>query len=278
MSRTSLSRLLIFVGVMLSGVLPAAALAESVTAQSGNEKATFTYYKNPDPASNQEPPYSNEALTVERLGQILFEGSPTGPVCSSQYPCWVVDTTPLRVVDLDGDREPEILLSLFTGGAHCCSVVQVLHYDASANSYSTISQNFGDAGFAMQTLRRKLVFRSADARFDYRYTGNAYSGLPLQFWKYTSSGFQDITKSFPAPIRKDAKSWWHQYQALRHQATGYELGFLAAWAADEYRLGRANQASRILESQANQGLLRGPGLHGHAFVRNLRHVLRSLGY
>ncbi|HEY4895430.1 MAG TPA: hypothetical protein VII01_05010 [Solirubrobacteraceae bacterium] len=261
-------------------VLCASARAEVKSVEEAPVRVTFSYDVNPPPAANSEPPYSNELLTIQRAGQTVFEGAPASSICPRvEYPCWVTDSSPVRVLSLDGAVEPEVLLSLYTGGAHCCSVVQVLHYEPSTGSYSSVTQNFGDAGFLIQTLDGQLVFRSADARFDYRYTANAYSGLPLQYWSYSPAGFADVTKSFPAQVRSDARSWWHRYMAIRDQHTGYELGFIAAWAADEYRLGHARRANRIMLGEAAHHRLNGlGGLRRYAFVRNLMHVLPALGY
>ena len=36
--------------------------------------------------------------------------------------------TPLQVVDLDADGEPEVLVDAYTGGAHCCALTEILRF------------------------------------------------------------------------------------------------------------------------------------------------------
>ena len=65
---------------------------------------------------------TNVRLRVERAGRVLLAGRvrdrATGrPTASAP--------TGLAVRDLDGDGEPEVVLDLHTGGAHCCTLSRI---------------------------------------------------------------------------------------------------------------------------------------------------------
>ena len=78
----------------------------------------------------------------------------------------------MRLRDLDGDREPEVIVDLFTGGAHCCSVSAIYSFAEGSGKYAPLRHNWRDAGYRLQDLRDdgKLELRTRDARFGYRYS------------------------------------------------------------------------------------------------------------
>ena len=86
----------------------------------------------------------------------------------------------------------------------------------------------------------RLEFESADDRFAYAFTSFAYSGLPVQLWRFQGGRFVDVTRAFPKALGADAAHQWGRFVANRRQGLG--LGFIAAWAADEYLLRRRGLA------------------------------------
>ena len=51
-----------------------------------------------------------------------------------------------------GSSEPNVVLSVDTGGAHCCTVVQVFTFDPSSGSYTLTNHLFGDPLFQIEDL------------------------------------------------------------------------------------------------------------------------------
>lgn len=145
--------------------------------------------------------------------------------------------------DLDGDGRDELLLDLFTGGAHCCFVEQLL--DFSSVPPRTLQKDFGDPGARVETLGGRVLLLSADDSFAYRFTAYVASGLPIQIWEYRNGRLHDVTRSYPARIGRDARSWWRAYVEERRRH-GDVRGLLAAWAADRALLGQAAAARRTL--------------------------------
>jgi hypothetical protein len=265
--------------ILIGAAAPPVAQARTESASQGAVTATFSYRKSGDLE------WTGLRLTIVRAGTTLFDGAPDVRQCPEPYcvPAGAFGTsgaTSVRVRDLDGDGEPEVVLELYTGGAHCCLYAQVYRLRAGASGYDTTIHDFGDPGFALGDLDGdgRPEFRSADFRFDYAFSSFASSGMPVRIWRFQAGRFLDVTASFPARIRRDAALWWRGYRRRRARTDGEQLGLVAAWAGDEYRLGRRAHVLAVLRREARHGRLKGPGLHGSRFIRSLDRFLRRLGY
>ena len=190
---------------------------------------------------------------------------------------------PLRIIDLDGDGEPEVLVDLYTGGAHCCWFTLFLRWDG--RTYRSTQHLWGDPSYDLTDLdhdgRPELV--SADDRFAYAFTSYAASALPIQIWRYDRGTLTDVTPSYPALVRKDAASLWTDYLQTRNQNGADERGLLAAWLADEYRLGLAKDGWGKIRAAYARGELSAPRVDplwpaGQKYVTALRIFLAKNGY
>jgi hypothetical protein len=263
--------------LLLVLLIPPAAEAKQVTVSSGGVKATLTYSKD---AANFG--FKADGLTITRNGQLLYDAAPNPSACKD-FPCGPTvgfgDQPPLRVVDLDADAEPEVIYSAYTGGAHCCSVAQVFQLAPGASGYSSVDRYFGDPGFTVRDLdpdgRPEVV--SADDSFAYRFTAYAFSGLPFLALRYDHGKFRDVTGSFPRLIRRDARQFWRGYLKLRHNPDDSARGQVAAWAADQYRLGKRAYAREVLRREVRRGFLAKPG-GGAKFIAELDRFLKRRGY
>jgi hypothetical protein len=88
-----------------------------------------------------------------------------------------------------------------------------------------------------------------------------------------------VTARFPVQLAADAARQYDAYLANRRQ--GFGLGFIAAWAADEDRLGSSALVARTLAAQSRAGELRsadGFAKLGDAFVAQLQRFLVANGY
>lgn len=263
----------------LSATSRAVAASKSVTASLGDVAATLTYHQGSDSFGN--PTFSQLRLLITNSGQSLHDEPVTSRFCGSE--CWVESFAggPLFVKDLEGNGQPAVVLDLYTGGAHCCSVVQVFSYDPAVMTYRLTEHDFGDPGARLTDVdgNGSLQFESADDRFAYEFTSFAYSGLPRQIWRFQNGRFLDVTRQFPQAVAADARRQWRQFLADRRQGLG--LGFIAAWAADEDLLGHGTAVTRTLAKQARLHQLRsrdGLSPSGSAFIRKLNRFLKKTGY
>jgi hypothetical protein len=271
--------LIILVVLASFALLAPAALATTQTASQGAVTATFSY-------TGHYPNYSRLHLTIAQSGSVLYDQPVQSKTCGTFCAPGATgaNASSVEVIDLDHIGQPNVILNIYTGGAHCCSVQQIFTFDPGTMTYAETEHDFGDPGSRIEDLNHdgRFEFVTADDRFAYAFTDFASSGLPLQILSFTGSRFQDVTDSYPALIRKDAATWLTAFRQLDHGHDIDSVGVIAAWAADEYRLGKVAASNRFLHQQAKAGHLRsalGASVpQGQKFVTKLQTFLRRHGY
>lgn len=215
----------------------APAYADQITAQSGGVRAVVQY------ARAQQPSMIDlRRIRITRDGKVAYDGAP--PDGFTQASLDALPGQPLLVVrELDDEGEPEVVLSTFTGGAHCCFGAVIYGYDRQAGAYREVARDFSDTGYQLKQTGDISYpqFFSGDARFAYVFTNYAASAFPLQIWRYSSGDLIEVTRCYPSLIAAQAARNWTA--AAENQKTGDPVtGVLAAYAADEYMLGAGQQA------------------------------------
>ena len=201
------------------------------TTRAGALSADLSYVRHP----NAFPQFTKLRLTVRDAGRVVYDR----PVRLRGEGGPGLQPGALAFRDLDADGRKELLLDLFTGGAHCCFVLQVL--DFSSGQPQLVQKDFGDPGERVEFRHGQVVLISANDAFAYRFTAFVASGLPIQVWTYRAGRFHDVTRSFPNLVGADARVWWGAY-LLQRRRHGEVRGVLSAWAADQALLGRAAAA------------------------------------
>lgn len=256
-------------GALLAlAALPPTALATTESASLGTVSATLSYEKTEDFT------YTGMTLTVKHGDTVAFEGIVAVPNCKVPYcaPAGANGGTSLKVVDLDGDRKPEIVTDVYSGGAHCCTIAQVLRWDGKA--YKKFTRNFADVGYRL----KGRLFVTGDARFAITFASFADSAFPVQIMSFGAAGWRDVTRTDRAALTADSARWMTTYKQRRSGTLA--LGMLAAWTADQYRLGRKRAANRFLSAELRAGRLKGeaawPSKQG--FITSLKGKLKLWGY
>lgn len=219
-------------------------------------------------------------LTIKRNGRTVYSHTVGSRQCG--VGCILTPLagrrSPLLEADLAGTGELDVVLGVYTGGAHCCFVDEIFTYDASRGRYVRFEHDFYDAGAAVKRIAGRWVFESANALVaEDALTDYADSGAPLQIWHLAGRRLVDVTRSYPALIRTDAARW---QSAFRHHINN-GVGFIAAWAADEDLLGHAALVRRTLDADARHGRLHSvlmPHVGGRSLESQLLKLLRQLGY
>lgn len=192
------------------------------------------------------------------------------------------DRPSLHALDLDADGIPEVVADIYSGGAHCCTYAEV--FRRTPAGWTGTRHNFADPGYELRNLDADTTpeLFSADASFAFQFTDFADSGFPVAVWHVRAGIFEDVTARFRTVIASDSRRWLRfGRSALRRH--GDPRGVLAAWAADECRLGRGAAAFRSLDAHARRHQLRGAsgfsiGPNDGAYVRKLRRFLSRRGY
>jgi hypothetical protein len=262
-----------------------AASAATETASDGPVSVSFSYQKKNDYI------FKDLHLKIVRGGAVGLDQAVTSPDCHDQCsPAGAAfdRDSSIQVRDLDGDGEPEVIVDLYTGGAHCCFTTQVYSLISAgpaglAPTYAVKEHNFFDPGYTLDDLNGDGTpeFRSEDGRFAYAISSYAGSGMPVQVLRWQGGDLVDVTAEFPALIKADSKHWWRQYRKYAGRKPPNNdpgLGGLAAWAADEYRLGHGKRVQRELKAALRRGWLDGVFGSGKRTVRNLNSLLSDAGY
>jgi len=277
--RGSATRAWLAVGAacLLAGILSGTASAGTPiheTLVRGQVSADFSYVK------RSSFGYRDAHITISRSSVPLVDRAVKLCHFCDVWP--LVPHHSLRIRDLDEDGEPEVILRLYSGGAHCCFYDRVFQYQTLTNSYASATKSWGDAGARMRDLQKDglVEFVSADKRFFYRFTAFAFSRAPIQIWRLEAGGFRDVTREgFKPLIRADKGQLWRAY--LRHRSGQFSdvRGILAAWQADKYLLHRGAPGWRVLRRIEARGELTGDfGPTGHRYLEKLRHFLVRTGY
>jgi hypothetical protein len=250
-----------------------------VRASSGPVSAELSYHE-------QNGSFARLNIFIRRRG-VLTLAAPLSRFacrnCAAYGYETVLDPHPVLVRDLDGDGEPEVLVNLFTGGAHCCFWTAIFRYDG--HGYRSTAVLWGDPGDELVDLDRdgRPEFLTADDRFAYEFTSFAGSALPVRVLRYDHGRITDVTSDFPWLIRREAASLWAEYLKDRGGADADMRGVLAAWLADEYRLGRAQEGWAQIEAAYRRGELSPPRVDsiwpaGRKYLSALRSFLGRAGY
>jgi hypothetical protein len=191
----------------------------------------------------------------------------------------------LKVRDLDGDGEAEVLVDLYTEGAHCCFYTEIFRFEREAPSYVRSRHDWGNGGYRLRDLDDDdpgVEIVSRDDGFAYAFASYADSAYPIRILRFTDGSLTNVTRRFRPQIRRDARRLLRRYRRTVKQRRDVR-GVLAAYVADQYLLRRPSRGWRVLRRALRQHRLRDP--HGgkswptgRRYIRALRRFLRRAGY
>jgi subtilisin-like proprotein convertase family protein len=192
--------------------------------------------------------------------------------------------TAVKVRDLDGG-EPEVLLDLYSGGAHCCLETLILRYDSAAGRYRWKLTDWGNYGSRLVDLDRDGLpeISAYDERFLYTFTAYVVSAAPVRIWRYRQGTLVDVTRAFPEEIAKSAADLAKSFLKLPVEKGFDARSYVAAYVADQYLLDRPAEAKRALDFALVHGELFTGKTHyglpaGRSFIAVLMKDLRRWGY
>ncbi|MFN8123174.1 MAG: hypothetical protein U0237_12180 [Thermoleophilia bacterium] len=167
----------------------------------------------------------------------------------------------LRVVDLDADGSPEVVVTGFSYGAHCCYSGRIAYRPAGAARDRLLRIEWGDIAGDLRDADGDGVpeFVGVDIRFAYAFgVSYADSAFPAQVLRFRSGRLVDATSSYPAVVRHSMRRNWGSYRQGRREGRAV-ADALAAYLADAGSLGvqRAAWARvRSAEGARNPRMLR----------------------
>lgn len=255
------------------------------TATMGNVKAVLAYVKtvtvighftyNGKTTPETQTTYNNLRASVFIGGHLVVSQLLSNHLSPGDF-----DRKSVHVRKIDSTAPPVVLVDLYTGGAHCCSLT--LMYLLNGHGLAGRTQfNWGDPGYRLVDLNGDgtLEFESANDAFAYAFTDFADSGLPIQIWNLQGGKLEDKTTRYPGTVAADARTLLKAY-AQQARAGRDVRGILAAYVADEALLGTPDVGWNVV----NDALARGEldfgygGAKGIAYITKLRRFLAAHGY
>jgi hypothetical protein len=246
---------LLGVGVTLVGALvgPAVASANdagSITHAAGAVSATLEWDRADYGIANPRLFVVRDGVRYDlTIADVCLEGCIVVP----DAPGDPAGTSAVKVADLDGDGEPEVLVDSFSGGAHCCLTARLLTFDGTG--YTPLDIGYGDVGYTLKDAdgdgRFELV--GYDPRFSAVFTAFAGSAFPPSVLRVDHGATVDVTRRFPKLIRADAAA---RRKDLRKAERGDDVrGILAAYVADQYLLKHGSTGTAEVDRLRRKGLV-----------------------
>jgi hypothetical protein len=262
------------VALLAIGVIPAQS-ATKASAGGGAVVATIKFVQT-------NGAYKQLRLKVVRAGATVVDSPVERLGCRD---CNTFRPVSVRVRDLDGG-DPEVLVELYTQGAHCCTVLLALRYDAAGHAYRPKLFFFGNYGYRLADLNHdghpEVV--ASDERFIYAYGPYVFSAAPPRISQYRQGRLIDVTRRFPAEIRSNAAKVGKEFLTKQRPPKDVDLRtYVAVYVADQYLLERPGEAKRALDYALGHGFLYSGSEYlgtpaGRSFIAVLMRDLRRWGY
>jgi hypothetical protein len=139
------------------------------------------------------------------------------------------------------NAQPEVVVSFYTGGAHCCSATSVLTANADGSSWSTVDVGEFDGGPLLATDLDgdgHYEFQTRDNAFLYAFACYACSEAPLEVLAIDNSAVKNVTSE---PRFKPAHASY--LKGMIENVPDEEVnGFLAGYVGEKILLGESKPA------------------------------------
>lgn len=144
----------------------------------------------------------------------------------------------ISLQDFNNDRIPEVIISTYSGGAHCCA--NHLIYTWQNNQFIPIDLGFRDArGGIFQDIDQdgNMEFLTVDNAFLYRFSSYAGSFPPTMIFTFKNANFENVTTQYPNELRKDLESMYKSLFEIAHNHEDFEVnGIWAGYLAQKILL------------------------------------------
>jgi hypothetical protein len=197
-------------------------------------------------------------LTITRSGAVAFSQAIPKVVCDG---CVLLGSgaDDVRINDLNGDGEPEVVVFGWTGGSGCCTLVGI--WDFQAGSYRELDINDLTAGFNLDDLdgdgADEII--SQDVRFNVFFNNAADQLFPPQILHWLvqdgESIIVDVTdRKYGSEFRANAADAKRRFSRLR-RANPNARGWVATYVADQMVLGKRSTGLRELDRQVKRHIV-----------------------
>ncbi|VXD24238.1 putative surface layer protein [Planktothrix serta PCC 8927] len=178
-----------------------------------------------------------------------------------------------KVLDLDNDKEPEILVDLLidedNNRKNYYSVIY--RYSPIKKEYRDLQQKWGLTSYRLNTENAETpILIHYDQRFSQQFQVYTPEQLPLQIFQYQFGEFKDVTQQYSEFLEEHNTILLQEINKRRRLKQDLKA-VLAAYLAQQYLLGQANTAWKTVEE-----MYQNPDRN--QFFPQLRQWLKKTGY
>ena len=149
------------------------------------------------------------------------------------------------VVRLTKDGDPQIVVTSFSGGAHCCTSTWILSRSQGAAAWTMIEADLLDgSGYWVEDVDGDgaLELMSVDNRFLYAFDSYAGSFAPIKIARFVDGKIEDVTDRPEMKSRLAQDLAGLEFSAKNNKDLWKSNGFLTGWVASKIRLGQGDEA------------------------------------
>ncbi|MBV5261352.1 hypothetical protein FLX56_23330 [Synechococcus moorigangaii CMS01] len=245
----------------IATVLATTMLAWGMTGETKAEVVTLEFdFDTPD----QSQTIASQGVTVN----LRYDEQPTGEEWTDYIPTLTISVgdqevlsqtedpyfmmySLAQIAEMDPNNDfPEVIFSQYSGGAHCCAMVQIFTQDPETNTWQVVDVGAFDGGpISVEDPDGSGVYKyvTSDNRFLYRYSSYAGSFPPIQIWQLEGLTLRDVSqeKRFFPLHRERIQAMWESIQAA--ETEGYEVnGILAGYVATKAILGETQAGWNLM--------------------------------
>jgi|GEM_PF-1566893 len=145
-------------------------------------------------------------------------------------------------------KATQLIVTQFTGGAHCCTVTYVIGREQNAEAWSMIKLDPRDGvGFSYDDVDGDGAkeFVGVDNAFLYTFDCYACSYAPVQIYKWREGKIDDVSLELGSHARLVQDLAGMEWDAKLQPDLLKSNGYLAGWVASKIRLGQGDEAWRV---------------------------------
>ncbi len=196
-------------------------------------------------------------------------------------------TGEVSLIDLDNNGTDEVIVQVFSGGAHCCTNHIIYTWKNNQFMKTETGELDGNGGYFEDIDQDKnYEFVTYDNSFLYQFSSYAGSFPPTLIFQFKQGNFIEVTRNYPTVLRRTLQK---MSEAVRQsQAENGEInGILAGYVAQKILLGEYEEGWQFMlanyDKSSDWGLdiydRQGNRIGKHPnFPAALKMFLRNLGY
>jgi hypothetical protein len=184
-------------------------------------------------------PYTPDRGSAENTKNLSYQISYNGQV-KVKNSVLTINTGQVSLKDLDGDRLSEVIVSNYSGGAHCCTNFKIYSWRGTLFSETQMGLLDGGGGI-FQDLNGdgKQEFLTSDNAFLYAFSSYAGSSPPSAIYEFRNGKLEKATRKYPKYLRSRLQE---MFQAYKERHNNNEInGVMAGYVAQKALLGEFKQ-------------------------------------